>query len=185
MKNIIKFYLLASIFVAYPIYAVQGIAIIDYQQAILETQTAKQAFKALREDPDYAADLETAQTLQAERITIAETIQKESETMSQEQIAEMNKEFQEKNTELEFVFGKLQRAEQELLQKLVTEMGPSVQKIVKELQNAKQISLLLARPTQGSQNPSSVLDYDPSLDITDDVTSMLDVAASEAASQSE
>ena len=48
--------------------------------------------------------------------------------------------------------------------------------------SAKQIKLLLDRPAQGQQTVSAVLDFDAELDITDDVTSILDVnvEASEA-----
>ena len=53
-----------------------------------------------------------------------------------------------------------------------------MQKIIGELIAAKQITVLL------SEN-ESLLFSDPALDLTDDVTSMLDVAASEASSQSD
>ena len=51
-------------------------------------------------------------------------------------------------------------------------MNPSLQKILSELLAAKQIKVLLGRDT--------AIFADPALDITDDVTSMLDVAASVA-----
>jgi outer membrane protein len=53
-----------------------------------------------------------------------------------------------------------------------------MQKIIGELIQAKQIKLLL-------QKNEIILFSDPALDLTDDVTSMLDVAASENSSQSE
>ena len=53
-----------------------------------------------------------------------------------------------------------------------------MQKIIGELITAKQIKVLLAKN-------ETLLFSDPAFDLTDDVTSMLDVAASEAASQSE
>ena len=68
MKNIIKFYLLTFLFVASPLFAVEGIAVINIQEAILKTQTANDAFKALDEDPDFSANMEQAQTLQADML---------------------------------------------------------------------------------------------------------------------
>jgi outer membrane protein len=54
-----------------------------------------------------------------------------------------------------------------------------MQKIIGELIQAKQIKVLL-------QKSEAILFSDPALDLTDDVTSMLDVAAStEASTQSE
>ena len=54
-------------------------------------------------------------------------------------------------------------------------MNPSLQKILSELLAAKQIKTLLGRDT--------VIFADPALDITDDVTSMLDVAAASGADE--
>jgi outer membrane protein len=53
-----------------------------------------------------------------------------------------------------------------------------MQKIIGELITAKQIKVLLAKN-------ETLLFSAPELDLTDDVTSMLDVAASEANTQSE
>ena len=119
-----------------------------------------------------------AQTLQAERQTIAEKLQKELDTLSQEEIAKMQKDIQDKGKDLEFLAGKIQQAQEETAQKIFTESGPAMQKIIGELIAAKQIKVLLAKN-------ETMLFSDPALDLTDDVTSMLDVSAIESASQSE
>jgi outer membrane protein len=178
MKNLLKFNLFAALMLAIPAFAVDGMAVIDMRTAVLSTQAAADAFKALEEDADYASNLEEAQSLQAERQAIAEKLQKELETLSQEQIAEMQKEIQDKGKDLEFLAGKIQQAQEETAQKIFTENGPAMQKIIGELIQAKQIKVLL-------QKNETILFSDPSLDLTDDVTSMLDVAASEANTQSE
>ena len=178
MKNLLKFNLFAALMLAIPAFAVDGMAVIDMRTAVLSTQAAADAFKALEEDADYASNLEEAQSLQAERQAIAEKLQKELETLSQEQIAEMQKEIQDKGKDLEFLAGKIQQAQEETAQKVFTENGPAMQKIIGELIQAKQIKVLL-------QKNETILFSDPALDLTDDVTSMLDVAASEANTQSE
>ena len=178
MKNLLKFNLLAALMLSIPAFAVDGMAVIDMRTAVLSTQAAADAFKALEEDADYASNLEEAQSLQAERQAIAEKLQKELETLSQEQIAEMQKEIQDKGKDLEFLAGKIQQAQEETAQKIFTENGPAMQKIIGELIQAKQIKVLL-------QKNETILFSDPALDLTDDVTSMLDVAASEANTQSE
>jgi outer membrane protein len=96
MKNITKIYLIAFLFAAVPLMAMDGVAVIDMRTAVLSTQAAADAFKALEEDPDYSSNLEEAQSLQAERQAIAEKLQKELETLSQEEIAQMQKEIQDK-----------------------------------------------------------------------------------------
>ena len=50
MKNIIKFYVISFIFIASPIFAIDGVAVIDMRTAVLSTQSAADAFKALEED---------------------------------------------------------------------------------------------------------------------------------------
>ena len=178
MKNLLKLNLFAALFLSVPAFAVDGMAVIDMRTAVLATQSAADAFKALEEDADYASNLEEAQSLQAERQAIAEKLQKELETLSQEQIARMQKDIQDKGKDLEFLAGKIQQAQEETAQRVFAENGAAMQKIIGELIQAKQIKVLL-------QKNETILFSDPALDLTDDVTSMLDVAASEANAQSE
>ena len=179
MKNLFKFNLLSVLLLSFPALAVDGVAVIDMRTAVLGTQAAADTLAALQEDPDFAANMEEAQTLQAERQAIAEKLQKDLETLSQTEIAQMQKDIQDKGKDLEFLAGKLQQAEQETIQQIFATNGPIMQKIIGELIQAKQIKVLL------SKNPETLLFSDPALDLTDDVTSMLDVAASEANTQSE
>ena len=170
--------LIASLLAAIPAFATEGVAVIDMRNAVLATQVAQDAFKALEEDADYSSNLEEAQSLQAERQAIAEKLQKELETLSQQEIAQMQKDIQDKGKDLEFLAGKIQQAQEETAQQVFASTGPAMQKIIGELIAAKQIKVLLAKN-------ETMLFSDPALDLTDDVTSMLDVAAAEANTQSE
>ena len=178
MKNVFKFNLFLVLILSVPVFAVDGMAVIDMRTAVLSTQAAADAFKALEEDADYASNLEEAQSLQAERQSIAENLQKDLETLSQSEIAQMQKDIQDKGKDLEFLAGKIQQAQEETAQQIVAANGQAMQKIIGELIQAKQIKVLL-------QKNDNILFSDPALDLTDDVTSMLDVAASEANTQSE
>ena len=178
MKNVFKFYLLAFLFTSAPVFAIEGIAVIDMRTAVLTTQAAVDAFKALEEEADYSSNLEEAQAIQAERQAIAEKLQKDLETLSQQEINQMQKDIQDKGKDLEFLAGKIQQAQEDRAQEVFAASGASMQKIIGELIQAKQIKVLL-------QKNESILFSDPALDLTDDVTSMLDVAASEANTQSE
>jgi len=178
MKNLLKFNLFAALMLSIPAFAVDGMAVIDMRTAVLSTQAAADAFKALEEDADYASNLEEAQSLQAERQAIAEQLQKDLETLSQAEIANMQKDIQDKGKDLEFLAGKIQQAQEETAQRVFAENGAAMQKIIGELIQAKQIKVLL-------QKNETILFSDPALDLTDDVTSMLDVASSEANTQSE
>ena len=172
MKNLNKLFLAAFLLISVPSYASDGMAVIDMRVAVLSTQQAQDTFKELEEDADYAAKVEQAQTLQADRQALAETLQKDGETMSQEEVASAQKSIQDKSQELEFIVGQIQAKQNETAEKIFRDMNPSLQKILSELLAAKQLKVLLARDT--------AIFADPALDITDDVTSMLDVAASGA-----
>jgi len=178
MKNIFKLKFLAILLLSFQDIQADEIAVIDMRAAVLSTQAASDAFKALEEDADYSSNLEQAQSLQAERQSLAEKLQKELETLSNEDIAKMQKEIQELGKDIEFLAGKLQQAQEETAQAIFVSNGAAMQKIIGELIQAKQIKLLL-------QKNEIILFSDPALDLTDDVTSMLDVAASENSSQSE
>ena len=145
MKNLFKLNLLAIMLLSLPVFAVDGMAVIDMRTAVLSTQAAADAFKALEEDPDYAANLEEAQSLQAERQAIAEKLQKDLETLSQVEIAELQKDIQDKGKDLEFLAGKIQQAQEETAQRVFAENGAAMQKIIGELIQAKQIKVLLQK----------------------------------------
>ena len=178
MKNIFKLKFLAILLLSFQNIQADEIAVIDMRAAVLSTQAASDAFKALEEDADYSSNLEQAQSLQAERQALAEKLQKERETLSNEDIAKMQKEIQELGKDIEFLAGKLQQAQEETAQAIFVSNGAAMQKIIGELIQAKQIKLLL-------QKSELILFSDAALDLTDDVTSMLDVASSENSSQSE
>ena len=172
MKHLLYIPLLvASLLAAIPALAMEGVAVIDMRNAVLATQVAQDAFKALEEEADYAANIERATVLQTERQSLAETLQKDAETLSQEEIADMQRDIQEKGKDIEFIVGKIQAKQSETADKIFRDLNPSLQKILSELIAAKEVKMLLGR--------ENVLFADTSLDLTDDVTSMLDVAAAE------
>ena len=176
MNNKLKINLIAltALMLSFPVFSADGVAVIDMRTAILSTQAAQDAFKALEEDADFAANVEEARSIQAERQSLLENLQKDAETLSQAEIAEIQRDIQEKDKDLEFLAGKIQAAQQETVQKVFTEYGPAVNKIVSELMAAKQISVLLSKS-------EALVTFDPAIDLTDDVTSMLDVQANETA----
>ena len=95
--------LIASLLAAIPAFATEGIAVIDMRNAVLATQVAQDAFKALEEETEYAANIERATLLQTERQALAEKLQKDAETLSQEEIADMQRDIQEKGKDLSLI----------------------------------------------------------------------------------
>ena len=160
--------LFLTLFLALPIFALEGVAVIDLRTAVLATQTSKDAFKALEEENDYSSNVEQARVLQTDRQSLAEKLSKEAETLSQEEIGDIQRSIQEKSKDLEFIVNKIQTKQNETADKVFRDLNPSVQKILQELIAAKEVKLLLGR--------ENILFSDQALDLTDDVTSMLDVA---------
>ena len=174
MKNLLFVPLfLASLFASISAFAVEGMAVIDMRNAVLATQVAQDAFKALEEETEYAANIERATLLQSERQAIAEKLQKDGETLSQAEIAQMQKDIQDKSKDLEFIVGKIQAKQNDTAEQVFNDLNPSLQKILSELIAEKEVKVLLGR--------DQVLFADAALDLTDDVTSMLDVAAADGA----
>ena len=147
----------------------QNVAVIDTQAAILQTQVAQDAFKALEEENEYASMVEQAQELQADRQTLIEKLQKDAETLSNEEIAGLQKDIQEKATDLEFVLGKIQAKQNETIQKVAAQLNPAMMQIINDLIVAKKIQLLLGA--------DQALYFDGSVSITEQVTDALDGAA--------
>ena len=170
MKKLLFIPLLtAALLASFPAFAMEGVAVIDMRNAVLATQVAQDAFKALEEETEYASNIERATLLQTERQALAEKLQKDGETLSQEEITDMQRKKKKKGKDIEFIVGKVQAKQSETADKVFRDLNPSLQKILSELIAAKEVKLLLGR--------ENVLFADTALDLTDDVTSMLDVAA--------
>jgi outer membrane protein len=165
--------LLVSFLASVSAFAVEGLAVIDMRTAVLATQVSKATFTALEEESEYAGNVEQAQLLQADRQAIAEKLQKDGETLSQAEIAQMQKDLQVKTKDLEFIAGKIQAKQNDTAERVFNDQYPAFQKILQELMDAKEIKLLFGK--------DQILVADAALDLTDDVTSMLDVAAAAAA----
>ena len=165
--------LLVSFLSSISAYAVEGVAVLDMRTAMLATQVYKDAAQSLQEESEFAGNLEQAQLLQSEMQSMSEKLQKDAETLSQEEISQMQRDMQTKNKDLEFLAGKLQAKQEETADKVFRQLNPSMQKILSELIAAKEIKVLLGR--------DQVLFADTALDLTDDLTSMLDVAAADGA----
>ena len=154
----------------------QNVAVIDTQAAILQTQVAQDAFKALEEETEYSSMVEEAKELQAKRQNMVEKLQKDAEALSNEEIAELQKDIQENGQDLEFILGKIQAKQNETVQSVATELNPQMMKIINDLIISKKIQILLGA--------DQVLFSDSSVSITEQVTDALDGAAT-AESQSD
>ena len=166
MNKLIKLTLLAFALCASVAANAEGkIAVLNAQQAIINTEVAQARLKALREESGYAENRKQLEALgKSYQDTVAQ-LQKDAAVMSAEQKQAEAKKIQEKRTDIEFVQRKLQTAEQQLLQAVAQEMAPKLQKAVSELIEAEGIGLLL--------NQQAAMHVDSSFNITPKVTDKL------------
>ncbi|MDJ0879470.1 MAG: OmpH family outer membrane protein [Halieaceae bacterium] len=150
--------------------AAQGrIAVVDLEQAILQTDEAQQRLNALRETEDYKADKSELDRLQQEREELIKEVQNDLAVMSAEQQQQARKRLANKNADLEHVLRKLQQAEQQLGQELLQEMTPKVQAVLRDLIASEGIGLLIQR--------TAVIHADNGYSITAKVTDKLNQQA--------
>ena len=152
--------------------AAQGkIAVVNLQEAILQSDMAQQRLADVRGEESYKADKEEFDRLQEELEDLVQEFQKDAAVMSQEQQVSARKRLASKQSDLQYVAEKLQQAEQATGQALLQEMSPLVQEVLRELIATEGIGLLVQR--------SSVIHADPGYSITAKVTDKLNQAATQ------
>jgi outer membrane protein len=141
------------------------IAVVNLQEAILQTDLAQKRLAEVRGQDDYKADKAEFEKLKGEFEDLAKKFQKDAAVMSQEQQLAARKKLASKQADLEHVTGKLQQAEQLAGQGLLQELSPKVQKVLRELITAEGIGLLLQQ--------QAVIHADAGYNITAKVTDKL------------
>ena len=147
------------------------IAVVDLQEAILQTDQAQKRLSQVREQDDYKSDKAEFDKLKKEFDGLVKDFQKDAAVLSQEQQLAARKKLASKQADLEHVTGKLQQAEQGAGQALLQEMAPKVQEVLREIIAAEGIGLLLQR--------SSVIHADAGYSVTAKVTDKLNQSAAE------
>lgn len=145
------------------------VAVVDLQEAILQTDIAQKRLADVRNESEYKADKAEFDRLKKEFDELVKKFQKDAAVMSQEQQVAAREKLASKQADLEHVTGKLQKAEQGAGQALLQEMGRGVQEVLRELITSEGIGLLLPR--------GSVIHADASYSITDKVTDKLNQMA--------
>ena len=141
------------------------IAVVDLQEAILQTDIAQKRMQDIRDQDDFKADKAEFEKLKKELDELVKKFQKDAAVMSQEQQNAARQKLASKQADLEHVVGKVQQIEQAAGQALLQEMGPKVQEVLREIISTDGIGLLLQR--------GAVIHAEPSYSITAKVTDKL------------
>ena len=166
MFNLLKVCVVAVAFALPSLAWAQGkIAVVNLQEAILQSDVAVKRLNEVRNGEDYKSDKAEFDRLKGEFDELVKDFQKDAAAMSQEQQVAARQKLASKQADLEHVTGKLQQAEQLAGQTLLQEMSPKVQDVLRDLIATEGIGLLLQR--------SSVIHADAGYSITAKVTDKL------------
>lgn len=144
------------------------IAVLNVQEAILNTDLAQARLKEMRAKSEYTSNREQLETIKKAYEDAIKQLQKDAAVMNAEQKQAEAKKIQGKREDIEHIARKLQTAEQELAQAIIQDLAPTVQKIVTDMIEANGIGLLLDR--------KAAMHVDSSFSITAKVTDKLNQA---------
>lgn len=166
MNKLIKVVCFAAAMMASLMVSAEGkIAVLNAQQAIVNTDYAQNRLAALRKEEGYAANRKQLEVLgKSYQDTLAQ-LKKDAAVMNVEQQQAEAKKLQEKRSDIEHVQRKLQTAEQELLQSVAQELGPKLKQVIADLIEIEQIGLLL--------NQQAAMHVDSGFNLTAKVTDKL------------
>ncbi len=166
MSKLVKVvFLVCAAALAAPGWAQGKIAVVNLEEAILQTDVAQKRLAEVRSQDDYKQDKKEYDELKEEFDELLQKFQKDAAIMSQEQQASARNKLASKQADLEHVTGKLQKAETAAGQALLQDMAPSVQAVLKDIIAKEGIGLLLQR--------QSVIHADAGYSITAKVTDKL------------
>ena len=157
--------LLALVLVPVAAFAQGKIAVLDLQEAILNTDVAQKELDALHSSAVYKENKKEFDGIKDAGAKLVEKLRKDNAVMSESEQQDIQRQIAEKRADLEHVGRKLQDAEKEVRQKILMATSPTVKAIISDLIEQEGIGLLIDR--------QAVLHVDSSYSITAKVTEKL------------
>lgn len=145
------------------------IAVVNFEQAVFNTDVVQAKAQELQQDPEYIKNMEEVKAIQTEGKKLVERLQKEAPTMSLEQKQKAEADMKNKQSDMEHVARKLKEAEAAVLKPIMYELNMQAMEIAKDIVAKEGIGLLL----NASSQTQTVLHADTSFDITAKVTDRL------------
>lgn len=149
-------------------WAATNVVVFNVQNAILSTDSAQKTMEGLRNDSEFAAMQARAESLKSD----LEELRKEGETKgmtwSADQVAEHRKKMESVGGDLQYTAKKMQSEQQAVMERLMREMQPKVEKALSEVIAAEEADLVL--------DSQSAYFASPKADITAKVTAKLNAA---------
>ncbi len=146
------------------------IAVFDVQEAILSTTMAREQMKSFEARSDVAKMMADAEKLKKDITALRDEAGKDGASWTAAKAEEKKKSIEFKQADFELIVRKLNAERQAAGKKLMDDVGPRLEGIVKEIVDAEGIGLLLDR--------KAAIHAEPAFDITAKVTEKLNSAAS-------
>lgn len=160
---------IASLLVAVSPLAFAGkVVVFNPQAAILATDAAKKRDAELKANKDFSALIAKIENLRTEMMTLQKDAEKNAMTWGPEQQAEHKKKMSFLNEDFQLASKKAQAEQNAAVMKLMQEAEGKLEPILKAMMEEKDIDIIL--------HPQAAVIVNPSVDITQDVTSRLNKA---------
>ncbi len=145
IRRIQAFVVVLMVLASSAVMAQGKIVVLSVQEAVFNTEVAKQRLKKLQKDDDYANSKKEFEALKKKVTGQIEALQKDAAVMSAAKKATQQKKITANRADLEHMAKRLQTSEKDVLQELLVEMSPKVKEIVSDLIEAEKIGLILDR----------------------------------------
>ena len=119
------------------------IAVVNLEQAILQTDVAQQRLEEFETNEDFASDKSQFDALRAELDQLVKDFQRDQAAMSEEDQVAARQKMASKQSDLEYVGKKLQTLQTQNAQRVMQELAPQAQEVLREIIETDQIGLLL------------------------------------------
>ena len=119
------------------------IAVVNLEQAILQTDVAQQRMQEFEENEDFASDKAQFDTLRAELDELVKDFQRDQAAMSEDDQLAARQKMASKQSDLEYVAKKLQTLQTQNAQGVMQELAPQAQEVLRQIIETDQIGLLL------------------------------------------
>ena len=147
------------------------IAVVNLQQAILQTDFAQQQLEEFTASDAFAEDKAEFDRLNADLEKLYQEFQRDQAAMSEDQQLAAEQKLRSKQSDLEYVRNKLQTLQQQNAQRVLAELAPLAQQVLQDVIKTEGIGLLL--------NAQSALYSDVGYNLTAKVTDKLNQQPSE------
>ena len=148
MKPFNKFLVSASLLILPTLAMAQGkIAVVNLEEAILQTDLAQQRLAEFEKNEDFTSDKNEFENLREELDKLVQEFQRDQAAMSEDQMVAARQKISSKNSDLEYVAKKLQTLQQQNAQRVFQELAPKAREVLRDIITTEQIGLLLQQQT--------------------------------------